>query len=249
MSRRMANEFKPQMDGNAGPQPKKRRKANANAANANAGNNTANTPPTANTNQNNTPPIGMPPQDLAPPPPISTFGDTIVASNPFDDTPPNGKLHFLFPLLFIFIFDSIDVNLHLQNVLQCIKMVWWTMCRLIRIMWCEMSRIRTCNHRTIQMLIRCLRLNSETWWIREWSPAIKWTTSSPLMFKWCIQVSVLLLKSPISIRLNAEANENISLKETVRIRQCHTCTVAPYHRMETCKWMDRRHYEAYIKCK
>lgn len=41
MSRRMANEFKPQMEGNAGPQPKKRRKANANAANANAGNNTA----------------------------------------------------------------------------------------------------------------------------------------------------------------------------------------------------------------
>lgn len=42
MSRRMANEFKPQMDGNAGPtQPKKRRKANSNAANANAGNNTA----------------------------------------------------------------------------------------------------------------------------------------------------------------------------------------------------------------
>lgn len=41
MSRRMANEFKPQMDGSAGPQPtKKRRKANANAANANAGNNT-----------------------------------------------------------------------------------------------------------------------------------------------------------------------------------------------------------------
>lgn len=37
----MANEFKPQMDGNTGPQPKKRRKANANAANANAGNNTA----------------------------------------------------------------------------------------------------------------------------------------------------------------------------------------------------------------
>lgn len=34
----------------------------------------------------------MPPPDLAPPPPISTFGDTIVASNPFDDTPPNGKL-------------------------------------------------------------------------------------------------------------------------------------------------------------
>lgn len=27
-------------------------------------------------------------QDLAPPPPMSTFGDTIVASNPFDDTPP-----------------------------------------------------------------------------------------------------------------------------------------------------------------
>lgn len=49
------------------------------------------TPPTTNTNQNNTPPIGMPPQDLAPPPPISTFGDTIVASNPFDDTPPSGK--------------------------------------------------------------------------------------------------------------------------------------------------------------
>ncbi|XP_055309413.1 protein pygopus isoform X2 [Sitodiplosis mosellana] len=88
MSRRMANEFKPQMDGNV-PQPKKRRKANANAANANAGNNTTNTPPTTNTNQNNTPPIGMPPQDLAPPPPISTFGDTIVASNPFDDTPPS----------------------------------------------------------------------------------------------------------------------------------------------------------------
>lgn len=37
----MANDFKPQMDGNAGPQPKKRRKANANAANANAANNTA----------------------------------------------------------------------------------------------------------------------------------------------------------------------------------------------------------------
>lgn len=36
----MANEFKPQMDGNAGPQPKKRRKANANAANANAVSNT-----------------------------------------------------------------------------------------------------------------------------------------------------------------------------------------------------------------
>lgn len=114
MSRRMANDFKPQMEGNAGPQPKKRRKANANAANANAVNNTASklfqniickpvkllmifhpyvdTPPTVNTNQNNTPPIGMPPQDLAPPPPISTFGDTIVASNPFDDTPPSGKL-------------------------------------------------------------------------------------------------------------------------------------------------------------
>lgn len=41
MSRRMANEFKPQIDGNTGPQPKKRRKANANAANTNAGNNTA----------------------------------------------------------------------------------------------------------------------------------------------------------------------------------------------------------------
>lgn len=40
MSRRN-DSFKPQMDGNAGPQPKKRRKANANAANANAGNNTA----------------------------------------------------------------------------------------------------------------------------------------------------------------------------------------------------------------
>lgn len=33
----------------------------------------------------------MPPPDLAPPPPISTFGDTIVASNPFDDTPPSSK--------------------------------------------------------------------------------------------------------------------------------------------------------------
>lgn len=49
------------------------------------------TPPATNTNQNSTPP-GMPPPDLAPPPPISTFGDTIVASNPFDDTPPNSKL-------------------------------------------------------------------------------------------------------------------------------------------------------------
>lgn len=55
----------------------------------------ADTPPTTTTNQNNTPPIGMPPQtDLAPPPPISTFGDTIVASNPFDDTPPSGKSLF-----------------------------------------------------------------------------------------------------------------------------------------------------------
>lgn len=40
MSRRMANEFKPQMDGN-GPQPKKRRKASANTANTSTGNNTA----------------------------------------------------------------------------------------------------------------------------------------------------------------------------------------------------------------
>lgn len=41
MSRRMGNnDFKPQMDGTGGPQPKKRRK-NANAANANAVNNTA----------------------------------------------------------------------------------------------------------------------------------------------------------------------------------------------------------------
>lgn len=51
---------------NYGPtQPKKRRK---NAANQN-------TTPTPT------------PQDLLPPPPNSTFGDTIVASNPFDDTP------------------------------------------------------------------------------------------------------------------------------------------------------------------
>lgn len=41
MSRRMGNsDFKPQMEGTGGPQPKKRRK-NANAANANAVNNTA----------------------------------------------------------------------------------------------------------------------------------------------------------------------------------------------------------------
>lgn len=33
--------------------------------------------------------MGMSSQDLAPPPPNSTFGDTIVASNPFDDTPPS----------------------------------------------------------------------------------------------------------------------------------------------------------------
>lgn len=58
------------------------------------------TPPTTNTNQNNTPPIGMPPQDLAPPPPISTFGDTIVASNPFDDTPPTCNLIFIISTLF-----------------------------------------------------------------------------------------------------------------------------------------------------
>lgn len=37
----MANDFKPQMDGTTGTQPKKRRKGNANAANANAVNNTA----------------------------------------------------------------------------------------------------------------------------------------------------------------------------------------------------------------
>lgn len=55
-------------------------------------------PPTSNAN--NTPPMAMPPQDLIPPPP-NTFGDTIVASNPFDDTPPSiqhshqngGKFH------------------------------------------------------------------------------------------------------------------------------------------------------------
>ena len=41
MSRRMGNsDFKPQMEGAGGPQPKKRRK-NANAANANAVSNTA----------------------------------------------------------------------------------------------------------------------------------------------------------------------------------------------------------------
>lgn len=51
---------------NFGPtQPKKRRKTAANA-------NVTQTPTT---------------QDLLPPPPTSTFGDTIVASNPFDDTP------------------------------------------------------------------------------------------------------------------------------------------------------------------
>lgn len=43
-------------------------------------------PPTSNAN-NDTPSIGMPQQNLAPPPPNSMFGDTIVASNPFDDTP------------------------------------------------------------------------------------------------------------------------------------------------------------------
>lgn len=43
-------------------------------------------PPTSNANNDN-PSIGMPQQNLAPPPPNSMFGDTIVASNPFDDTP------------------------------------------------------------------------------------------------------------------------------------------------------------------
>lgn len=35
----------------------------------------------------------VPHLDLAPPPPISTFGETIVASNPFDDTPPSNMSH------------------------------------------------------------------------------------------------------------------------------------------------------------
>lgn len=60
MSRRMANEFKPQLDG--APQTKKRRKANSNAANANSANSTANA---GNTNSNST--TNAPNQSNAPP--------------------------------------------------------------------------------------------------------------------------------------------------------------------------------------
>lgn len=53
--------------------PKKRRKTNANAAN--------------NAIQPTPPPT---PADLLPPP-LSGYGDTIIASNPFDDTPPQSS--------------------------------------------------------------------------------------------------------------------------------------------------------------
>lgn len=54
--------------------PKKRRKTNANAAN--------------NAIQPTPPPT---PADLLPPP-LSGYGDTIIASNPFDDTPPQNSM-------------------------------------------------------------------------------------------------------------------------------------------------------------
>lgn len=53
-------------------QPKKRRKTAANAANAAI--------------QPTPPPT---PADLLPPQPLSGYGDTLIASNPFDDTPPS----------------------------------------------------------------------------------------------------------------------------------------------------------------
>lgn len=144
------------------------------------------TPPTTNTNQNNTPPIGMPPQDLAPPPPISTFGDTIVASNPFDDTPPNGKLHeisqkseFVPSTILLFVFG------------QCIKTVWWITCLHIRIMQCEMIPVNICSHHIIQMLIRCRHHHSEIWWTHPWNLDIKWIINSLLTFRWCIQVNMM----------------------------------------------------------
>lgn len=74
-------DFKPptetQMPSN--PNPKKRRKTNA----ANAANAIQPTPPPT-------------PADLLPPP-LTGYGDTIVASNPFDDTPPASSMSYHMP--------------------------------------------------------------------------------------------------------------------------------------------------------
>jgi len=69
---------------------KKRRTSNANN-NSNNNNNQSNSNNNNNLNNNNSNNANNKGLELIPPQPISTFGDTIIASNPFDDTPQSSQ--------------------------------------------------------------------------------------------------------------------------------------------------------------